>query len=182
MGIYGNEQADKAAKTAARTDIAEISDNIVNCSNDVGISLTYLKRKVKESLLQSWYNHYNSANKGAYYQNLHIEPAWKSPNLQVKTSRIVWSSYMQLKLGHGHFNSYLKRFTDHDSDKCDCNDHYIQSPAHLLLSCSKYNAAREKIKEKLHVCSLSLKVLLTKREGIEAVCEFLKETQIARRN
>ena len=138
MNIYGNEQADKAAKIAAAADIATIaanSNNIIDCSDEIGISLTYLKRKIKNSLLHSWHNCYNSAKKGAYYQNLDIQPAWKPPNLSVKTSRIVWSSYIQLKIGHGHFKSYLKRLSDYNSDdKCECNKNSIQSPAHLLLS------------------------------------------------
>ena len=71
---------------------------------------------------------------------------------------------------------------DYNSDKCDCNVAYIQSPAHLLLNCSNYNAAREKIKEKLQISNLSSNILLTKKEGIQAVIEFLKETEIARRN
>ena len=97
----------------------------------------------------------------------------------------MWSSYIQLKIGHGHFKSYLKRLPDYSvdfDDKCDCNHTSIQSPAHLLLNCSKYEAARKKIREKLQISSLSLKILLTKREEIEAIFEFLKETEIARRN
>jgi hypothetical protein len=95
----------------------------------------------------------------------------------------VWSSYIQLKLGHGYFRSYLKRLPDYNSDKCDCNNIYIQSPAHLLTSCSKYQAEYSKIKENLS-CSndLSLKLLLTTREGVKAVFDFLKETKIVRRN
>jgi ribonuclease HI len=187
VGIYGNEQADKAAKIAAAADSTSASSNIIDCSSEIGCSLTYLKRAVKNSLLQSWYNYYNAATKGAYYQNLDIQPAWKPPNLTAKTSRIVWSSYIQLKIGHGHFKSYLKRLPDYANNqdfdnKCDCNHTNIQSPAHLLLDCSKYHAAREKIREKLQVHSLSLKILLTRRDGIEAVFDFLKETKIARRN
>ena len=95
----------------------------------------------------------------------------------------MWSSYIQLKLGHGHFRSYLKRLPDYDSDKCDCNGIYIQSPAHLLTSCSKYQMQHSKIKKKLSISGdLSLKLLLTTREGIQAVFDFLKETEIARRN
>ena len=52
VGIYGNEQADKAAKIAAAADIANFDDNIVDCSSEIGISLTYLKRMSKNSLLQ----------------------------------------------------------------------------------------------------------------------------------
>ena len=183
VGIYGNEQADKAAKIAAAASIANFSNNIIDCSNKIGISLTFLRRIAKNSLLQLWYNCYNSAKKGAYYQNLNIQPAWKPPNLRIKASRIVWSSYIQLKLGHGHFKSYLKRLPSYNfDDKCDCNDNNIQSPAHLLLSCSKYQAAREKIQKNLQISDISLKFLMIRREGIQAVLDFLKETQIARRN
>ena len=46
--IYGNEQADKAAKIAAA---ANYSSNVIDCSNEIGISLTYLRRKIKTSLI-----------------------------------------------------------------------------------------------------------------------------------
>ena len=183
VGIYGNEQADKAAKIAAAADIANFDNNIIDCSGEIGISLTYLRRMSKNSLLQQWYNYYNSAKKGAYYQNLDIQPVWKPPNLLIKAPRLVWSSYIQLKLGHGYFKSYLKRLPSYNFDnKCDCNNISIQLPAHLLLSCSKYQAAREKMKDFLKISDISLKILFTKREGILAILNFLKETQIARRN
>src|SRR5215471_16420753 len=41
MNIYDNEQADKAAKIAAA---ANYSSNVIDCSDEIGISLTYLKR------------------------------------------------------------------------------------------------------------------------------------------
>ena len=50
VDIYGNEQADKAAKIAAA---AENSDNIIDCSDEIDISFTYLKKNVKTSLLKS---------------------------------------------------------------------------------------------------------------------------------
>ena len=88
-----------------------------------------------------------------------------------------------MKLDHGHFRSYLKRLSDYNSDKCDCNRNYIQSPAHLLTSCSNYQAEYSKIKKKLSVSdNLSLKLLLTTREEIQTVFDFLKVTKIARRN
>ena len=181
VGIYGNEQADKAAKIAAA---ADYSYSIIDCSSEIGISLTYLRCQVKKSLLQSWCNYYKSAKKGASYQNLNIQPAWKSCNLTAKTARIVWSSYMQLKLEHGYFKLYLKRLPNCNlnSDECDCNQYSSQSPAHLLLNCSLYHAAHNKIKEKLQTSNLSLKLLLTTRDGIQAVFDFLKETEIVRRN
>ena len=90
---------------------------------------------------------------------------------------------MQLKLGHGYFKSYLKRRPDYETDRCNYNKSFIQSPAHLLLNCSNYIEACNKIREKLKIShsQLSLKLLLTTREEIEAVFSFLKETEIASR-
>jgi len=50
VNIYGNEQTDKAAKIAAA---ADYNYDVNDCSNEIGIFLTYLKRKTKESLLKS---------------------------------------------------------------------------------------------------------------------------------
>ena len=51
VGIYGNEQANIAAKIAATADFN--SNNIIDCSSEIDISLTYLKYQIKKSLLQS---------------------------------------------------------------------------------------------------------------------------------
>src|SRR5205814_7303854 len=79
--------------------------------------------------------------------------------------------------------NYMNNQLTDSSDKCDCNNTYVQSSAHLLTSCSKYQTQHSKIKEKLSISdNLSLKLLLTTREKIQAVFDFLKETEIARRN
>ena len=94
----------------------------------------------------------------------------------------MWSLYIQLKLGYRYFKSYLKRLPDYNSDRYNCNKSFIQLPAYLLLDCENYIEVYSRIKEKLTVSQLSLKILLTTREGIEAVFSFLKKTKIIRRN
>jgi hypothetical protein len=51
MNIYGNEQADLAAKTAAAADTSD--ENVIDCSNEIDVSLTFLRKLVKKSLLNS---------------------------------------------------------------------------------------------------------------------------------
>ena len=89
VGVYSNKQADIAAKFAATAGSSQYSNYINDCNNETEISLTYLRNIAKKSLLQSWYNYYNSVIKGAYYQNLAIKLAWKPLNLKLKTSRKV---------------------------------------------------------------------------------------------
>ena len=48
---YSNEQADEAAKIIAVANIANYDNNIINCSNKIGISLTFLKKKIKEFII-----------------------------------------------------------------------------------------------------------------------------------
>ena len=51
VDIYDNEQADKAAKIIAAANITNFNDNIIDYSDEIGISLTYLKRISKNLLL-----------------------------------------------------------------------------------------------------------------------------------
>ena len=53
VDIYDNEQADKTAKIAAAAVSTDLSDNIVDYSNELDISLIYLRFQVKKSLLKS---------------------------------------------------------------------------------------------------------------------------------
>lgn len=93
----------------------------------------------------------------------------------------MWSSYIQLKLGHDFFKSYLRRLSDYNSDKCDCNNQSIQSPAHLLLDCSNYSIEYDEMKQELQIPVLSLSILLNTKKGIESLFKFLNKTKIARR-
>lgn len=172
MDIHGNEMADLAAKTGAY----DLKSEVV--SYQMPVSLISLKRKLKERQLLDWQSHWtNSKKKGRTYQNLNTFPAWKSINSSIKTSRVVWSSYIQLKMGHGFFLSYLFRLPAYDSNKCDCDDLSVQSPAHILLDCEYYDDFRENWRQKIDVTMSDL--LCTKR-GVHLILDFLSKTEIVR--
>jgi ribonuclease HI len=175
IGIYGNEMADLAAKEGA-------SATAYNLTIDkMPISLISLRRSQKEIQLQSWLDYWQkSKKKGKTYQNLNTSPTWESFNSTIKVSRIVWSSYMQLKIGHGYFLSYLYRLPDYDSNRCDCDDNLVQSPAHILLNCSNFESYRSIWRQKLKTFSLTLFDLLCTKEGVKLICDFLSKTEIAR--
>ena len=46
-------------------------------------------------------------NKGKHYQQFDCTPKWKAS--KEKLQKRTWSSYIQLKIGHGFFKSYLKK-------------------------------------------------------------------------
>ena len=59
----------------------------------------------------------------------------------------IWFTYIQLKLDHDYFKSYLNKLSNYDSNICQfCNTK--KSSEHLLLFCKRYNQIRSKIKKK----------------------------------
>ncbi|EUC28431.1 hypothetical protein COCCADRAFT_52389, partial [Bipolaris zeicola 26-R-13] len=49
------------------------------------------------------------------------------------TKRDISSSFYSLKIGHGYFNSYLKRVKKRECELCRCGR--PQTADHLLLYC-----------------------------------------------
>src|SRR5436189_815989 len=105
-------------------------------------------------------------------------PKWKTKAKILKKQ--IWSTYIQLKLGHGYFKSYLNRLPNYDTNICQfCNTK--ESPEHLLLFCRRYSQIRSKIKKEKQLNQLSSKILFDTIWGQDFLFEFLKETGIATR-
>jgi hypothetical protein len=170
MNIRGNELADKAAKKGTK---------LQYITPESYISLAFIKRKIRETGLTNWNNIWtDSKTKGKHYKQFECKPKWKQSTKVVRKQ--VFSSYFQLKSGHGYFKSYLNRAFDAFSDIClDCNTK--ENPEHLLLNCRKYSSIRNKIKINKQLNQLSLKILFSTKQGQEFLFEYLKQTGIATR-
>ncbi len=70
-------------------------------------------------------------------------------HLKKKVQKRTWSSYIQLKIGHGFFKSYLKRLPNYESAEYFCYRNIIQNPTYLILKCSEYRADRVEAFEEL---------------------------------
>src|SRR6266496_2049086 len=104
----------------------------------------------------------------------------KMENKSKNSKKKIWSTYIQLKLDHDYFKSYLNRLPNYDSNVCQfCNTK--ENPEHLLLHCRRYSQIRSKIKQKKQLNQLSLKILFDTKLGQDFLFEFLKETSIATR-
>ena len=91
---------------------------------------------------------------------------------------------MQLKFGHGYFNSYLKNLTNHNtSNKCYERCNKVQNSEHLLLNCNYFwNQQSVLIKNmKLQSQSQLIKALFTTIKKLKHLIEFLKSTNMATR-
>src|SRR6266496_4919130 len=104
----------------------------------------------------------------------------KMENKSKNSKKKIWSTYIQLKLDHDYFKSYLNRLSNYDSNICQfCNTK--KSSECLLLFCRRYSQIRSKIKKEKQLNQLSSKILFDTIWGQDFLFEFLKETSIATR-
>ena len=98
-------------------------------------------------LPNSWIEIWNKSNrKGKYYSQFDYKPKWK-PAIKIKEKKKIISAYMQLKLGHGYFRSYLSRLSEYSTENC-IKYNIKENPEYLLLHCRRYSQIRSKIKKK----------------------------------
>jgi hypothetical protein len=99
-------------------------------------------------------------------------------NIQILTltKRATASVFFQLKIRYSYLKSYLYLLGHTSTNKYICSTK--ETPEHLLLSCSKFSLAWNKLKDKLAINYLSLSLLLDTTSGIEASIAYLSETKI----
>ena len=167
----GNDYADKAAKRGTE---------LQNKSPESYISIAFVKRKIKESALAEWNRNWaSSTKKGQHYSQFNCKPKWK-PEIKATEKKKIQSAYIQLKIGHGFFRSYLSRLPEYNTEKCQtCNTK--ENPEHLIMHCKKYKKIRDQLKKEKNLNQLSLKILFSSKIGLEFLFEYIKKTDIATR-
>jgi len=94
-----------------------------------------------------------------------------------KINRLTFSIFIQLKIKHDYFKSYLHRLSENNLKKCYeiCNAR--QTLKHLLLNCRHYRAEQIKLKKKAQLKNTDtiLILFIIKIERI-ATLEYLKNT------
>ncbi|KAF7574091.1 hypothetical protein PtrM4_057140 [Pyrenophora tritici-repentis] len=172
--VKGNEKADTLAKEAAKE----------RPTTSTIASLAYLGTEINkiqktEQLME--YKRYTdrpTKNRSSYSRifKLNTHTTIKVPK---GTPREISSAFYSLKLGHGYFNSYLKRFNKRDCNLCIC--YKPQTPQHLLLECKQYKTHRNTLKEAIPHRPITLPLLLQTKTGIKATLAFIASTRIGTR-
>src|SRR6266536_4151767 len=153
MNIYGNEKV-------------KLGSKLRTVHHEVITSLSFLKRKVQECCLDNWQKKWqNLKNKGKHYQQFDCTPKWKVSKKKVQ--KRTWLSYIQLKIGHDFFKSYLKTLPNYESAECFYHRNIIQKPTHLVLECYEYRADRVEAFEGLDNNQKSMKYLFNTKIGRE---------------
>jgi len=86
-----------------------------------------------------------------------------------------------MKLGYDYFKFYLNRLPDYNSDKCHWSCQQRQTSEHLLTTCHHFRHEQLVLRRKLEDLSPEIRILFTVKEGIQAVLQFLKETEVETR-
>ena len=143
------------------------------------ISLAFIKRKIKKTGLTDWNEIWsNSKLKSKHYTQFECKLKWKQSTRIVKKQ--IFSSYFQLKSGHGYFKSYLNRAPDSYLDICFIYN-TKENPEHLLLHCKRYSSIRSRIKAEKQLNQLSLKILFSSKQGEDFLFKYVRQTGIATR-
>ena len=79
---------------------------------------------------------------------LNVNLSHKSLKEMRKINKLTFSTFIQLKIRHDYFKSYLHRLSENNLNKCYeiCNAR--QTLKHLLLNCRHYRAEQIKLKKK----------------------------------
>ena len=131
MNITDNELADQTAKKEAE---------LQQTNTESVVSLSFIKRKIKESALLEWQEEYDKIKKGKFYSQFQCFSRWNAYKKTVKKK--TWSAFIQLKLDHEYFKSYLVRLSEYTTNRCLICDTKKNSE-HVILHCKATQSVRE---------------------------------------
>ncbi len=149
------------------------------------IIISFVKKQICKKIKIKWLEIWKSSiKKGNQYQKniSNVNLSHKSLKKLRKIDKLTFSTFIQLKMKHDYFKSYLHRLSENNLNKCYeiCNAR--QTLKHLLLNCKHYRAEQRKFKEKAQLKNTDIILILfiIKSERI-ATLKYLKNTQIAMR-
>ncbi len=175
--IIENEKADQLIKSVAQE--LSVIDNMK------AIIISFIKKQICKETKLKWLNVWKSSiKKRNQYQKhiLNVNLSHKSLKELRKIDRLTFSIFIQLKMKHDYFKSYLHQLSENNSNKCYeiCNAR--QTLKHLLLNCKHYRAKQIKLKKKAQLknTDIILTLFIIKIERIITL-KYLKNTWIATR-
>jgi hypothetical protein len=110
-------------------------------NRDTQVSLTHLLREIKADHDKRWEKRWTDTPRDL--KGHHYVGDWKKkPDRLFGEDRIICSTVTQLRMGHGHFGTYLCRMGFRTLDRCICFNGSRESPQHLGFHCPRYSASR----------------------------------------
>jgi len=149
------------------------------------IIINFVKKQICKEAKVQWLKVWKSSikKKNQYWKNiLNVNLSHKSLKELRKIDKLTFSIFIQLKMKHDYFKSYLHRSSENNLNKCYeiCNAR--QTLKHLLLNCKHYRAEQRKLKKKAQLKNTDtiMTLFIIKIERIVTL-KYLKNTRIATR-
>ncbi len=154
--IIENEKANQLIKSTAQ----ELS--VID--NTKAIIISFVKKQICKEMKLQWLNVWKSSIKKENQYRKHIlnvNLSHKSLKELRKINKLTFSIFIQLKMKHDYFKSYLHRLSKNNLNKCYeiCNAR--QTSKHLLLNCRHYRAEQIKLKKKAQLKNININYINT---------------------
>jgi ribonuclease HI len=141
-GIKGNEEADKAAKSAADGFSSTPSSIPVYIRKKIKKSTSALKQDRKKKAKEAWTSEWNTSERYKRFKAPDIvSPSSKKFLDLISDHRLpkhIASLIFQLRVGHAPLNGYLHRFGKIESARCPACGEARETTEHFILRCPKY--------------------------------------------
>ncbi len=147
--------------------------------------MSFIKKQIDKKIKEQWLIAWNdSIKKENQYQKhtARINLSYRSLKKLWKIDRLTFSTFIQLKMKHDYFKSYLHRLSENNLNKCYEICKARQTLKHLLLNCKHYRAEQLQLKAKAQFKNMNtiLMLFIIKIERI-TMLKYLKSTWIATR-
>ena len=149
------------------------------------IIISFVKKQICKETKSQWLNAWKSSIKkrNQYWKHIsNVNLSQKSLKELRKIDKLTFSIFIQLKIRHSYFKSYLHRLSENNLNKCYKICNASQTSEHLLLNCKHYRLEQIKLKKKTQLknTDIILMLFIIKIERI-ATLKYLKNTRIATR-
>ncbi len=140
-----------------------------------------IDKEIKEQWLIAWNNSIKKENQYQKY-TARMNLNYRSLKKLRKINRLMFSTFIQLKMRHDYFKSYLHRLSENNSNKCYEICKARQMSKHLLLNCKHYKVKQLQLKAKAQFKNMNtiLTLFIIKIERI-AMLKYLKSIWIVTR-
>jgi len=149
------------------------------------IIMSFIKKQIDKEIKEQWLIAWNNSIKKENQYQKHtarVNLSYRSLKKLRKINRLIFSTFIQLKMRHDYFKSYLHQLSENNLNKCYEICKAKQTLKHLLLNCKHYRTEQLQLKAKAQFKNMNIILMLfiIKIERI-AMLKYLKSTWIATR-
>ncbi len=105
--------------------------------------MSFIKKQIDKKIKKQWLIAWNNSIKKENQYQKHtarVNLSYKLLKKFWKINRLMFSTFIQLKMKHNYFKNYLHWLSENNSNKCYEICKMRQTLKHLLLNCKHYRA------------------------------------------